>query len=162
MAAFLAFTGVITTIDDFWKIYRGKPGCNKLISVENKMGRLINFIITPTTYFVDHVMVTEGDTVTGFYNANAPAPLIFPPQLRAIVMAKATPKQTVKVDYFNSQLVSSDGRLKLNITSTTQIKLENGQRFPQNPANRDLIVVYGATTRSIPAQTTPDQIIVMC
>ena len=35
-------------------------------------------------------MVTLGDMVTGFYDANAPVPLIFPPQFRAIVMAKDT------------------------------------------------------------------------
>ena len=100
--------------------------------------------------------------VTGFYDANAPVPMIFPPQFRAIVMARDTQYQNVKVDYFNNQLVSSDNNLKLNIAPWTQIVLENGQAFTRNPANRNLIVVYGATTKSIPAQTTPYKIIVMC
>ena len=100
--------------------------------------------------------------VTGFYDADAPVPLIFPPQYRAIVMTIDSPYQSVKVDFFNRQLESSDGSLKLNISPSTQILLENGQLFNRNPANRNLIVVYGATTRSIPAQTTPYQIIVMC
>lgn len=163
MATYQSFTGVITTIDDFWTGYGGKTGCNKLILVENNMKSPVNFIITPTTYFVDHAMVSVGDTVTGFYDANAPTPFIYPPQYPAIVMAKATQKyQNVKVDYFNRQLVSSDGALKLNISPSTLIMLENGQLFPGDPANRDLIVVYGPTTRSIPAQTTPETIIVMC
>jgi hypothetical protein len=68
----------------------------------------------------------------------------------------------VKVDFFNYQLVSSDGSLRLNISPDTRILLENGQLFNRNPANRYLVVVYSATTRSIPAQTTPSQIIVMC
>jgi hypothetical protein len=66
------------------------------------------------------------------------------------------------VDYFNSDLVSSDGRIKLNIFPNTPTLLENGQLFTGNPLERNLIVVYGATTRSIPAQTTPYYIIVMC
>jgi hypothetical protein len=103
-----------------------------------------------------------GDMVTGFYDANAAVPLIFPPQFRAIVMAKDELYQNVKVDYFNDQLVSSDNSLKLNIAPWTQIVLENGQYFTRNPANRNLIVIYGATTRSIPAQTSPYKIIVMC
>jgi len=119
-------------------------------------------VVEPGTYFVDHEVVSIGDSVTGFYDANAPVPLIFPPQYRAIVMAKNTPTHNVTVDFFNRQLVSSDGNLKLNISLDTQILLENGQLFNRNPANRNLIVVYGATTRSIPAQTTPSQIIVMC
>jgi hypothetical protein len=56
-------------------------------------------------------MVVVGDRITGFYDANAPVPFIFPPQYRALVMAKDNPYQNVKVDYFNSQFVSNDGSL---------------------------------------------------
>lgn len=158
-----SFRGTITMIDDFWISEDKKDtGCYKLMSVENEYGNIVNFIVTPATYFVNHVMVRVGDMVTGFYNKNAPVPLIFPPQLHAIVMARDTQYQNVKVDYFNSQLLSGDGQLKLNIGPYTRIELENGQAFTKNPANRNLIVIYGATTRSIPAQTTPYKIIVMC
>ena len=134
MANYQPFTGVITLIDDFWAGYGGKAGCNKLITVENNQGSLVNFIVTPTTYFIDHAMVAVGDTVTGFYDANAPTPFIYPPQLPAIVMARtANPFQNVKIDFFNSQLVSSDGMLKLNISPTTLVVLENGQYFPGKP-----------------------------
>ena len=162
MINFQAFNGVVTMIDDFSIGQNNEVGCYKLISVENGNGTSVNFVVAPTTYFVDHVMVAVGDRVTGFYDANAPVPLIYPPQFRAIVMAKDTPYQNVKVAYFNSQLESSDGTLRLNISPHTQILLENGQAFTGNIANRNLIVAYGATTRSIPAQTTPYKIIVMC
>ena len=163
MEKFQPFHGVVTMINDFWISGNGEgAGCYKLMSVENEQGTLINFVVTPTTYFVDHVMVLPGNMVTGFYDANAAVPLIFPPQFRAIVMARDTHYQNVKVDYFNSQLVSSDNNLRLNISPRTQIVLENGQAFNNNPANRNLIVIYGATTKSIPAQTTPYKIIVMC
>lgn len=163
MENFQPFHGMITMIDDFWIDANGTgAGRYKLLSVENGYGNLVNFVVTPTTYFVDHVMVTLGDMVTGFYDANAAVPLIFPPQFRAIVMARDTLYQNVKVSFFNNQLVSSDNNLKLNITPFTQILLENGQAFTRNPANRNLIVTYGATTRSIPAQTSPYKIIVMC
>ncbi|MBZ9685443.1 hypothetical protein G9F72_003635 [Clostridium estertheticum] len=163
MKKFQPFYGIITMINDFWIEANGKGnGCYKLMSVDNGNGTLVNFVVSPSTYFVDHVMVAVGDMVTGFYDANAPVPLIFPPQFRAIVMARNTLYQNVKVDYFNSKLISSDNFLKLNIAPDTKIVLENGQAFTQNPANRNLIVIYGATTRSIPAQTTPYEIVVMC
>ena len=111
---------------------------------------------------LDHRFVSVGDQVTGFYDADVPVPFIFPPQYAAIVMAKNAPGHNVKVDFFNRQYLSSDGDLRLNISPDTQILLENGQIFNRNPANRYLIVVYGMTTRSLPAQTTPSQIIVMC
>jgi len=68
----------------------------------------------------------------------------------------------VKVDFFNSQLVSRDGQLRLNLTPNTPITLRNWQPFTQNPANHNLIVIYGPTTRSIPAQTSPYEVIVWC
>ncbi|MDM5153171.1 hypothetical protein QUF88_04605 [Bacillus sp. DX1.1] len=163
MINFQSFNGTVTSISDFLIGQNDEgAGCYKLISVDNGSGTLINFIVAPTTYFVDNVIVGVGDRVTGFYDANAAVPLIFPPQFRALVMAKDTPYQNVKVDYFNSQLESSDGNLRLNISPYTQILLVNGQTFTRIPVNRNLIVVYGATTKSIPAQTTPYKIIVMC
>jgi len=163
MENFQPFHGMITMINDFWiDANEESSGCYKLMSVENEYGTLVNFVVTPSTYFVDHVMMTIGDIVTGFYDANAAVPLIFPPQFRAIVMARNALYQNVKVDYFNDQLVSSDNNLKLNIAPWTQILLENGQAFTKIPTNRNLIVVYGATTRSIPAQTNPYKVIVMC
>ncbi|WCN39160.1 hypothetical protein [Aneurinibacillus uraniidurans] len=162
MHNFLYFNGTITMISDFKISENDESGCYKLMSLQDGLGNLINFVVTPTTYFVDHVTMTLGDRVTGYYDANAPAPLIYPPQFQAIVMAKDTQYQNVKVDYFDSQLMSSDGTLKLNISQHTQILLTNNQVFTRNPANRNLIVIYGPTTRSIPAQTTPYRIIVMC
>ncbi|MDF2942220.1 MAG: hypothetical protein K0S01_1078 [Herbinix sp.] len=162
MANFQSYYGMITMISDFWTGNEQTTGCYKFMSVENTNGGVVNFVVRPDTYFVDHIMMTEGDMVIGFYDANLPVPLIYPPQYQAIVMAKTSQQQNVKVDYFNSELLSNDGTLKLNISPTTLILLENGQHFTGNPANRNLIVVYGATTRSIPAQTTPYQIIVMC
>ena len=163
MIKFIPFRGRITMIDDFATNSTGEDsGCYKLMSVDNGNGTQVNFVVSPTTYFIDNVTMMLGDIVTGFYDGNAPTPLIFPPQFRAIVMTKDEPYQNVKVDYFNSQLVSSDNNLRLNIAPWTQIMLENNQVFTQNPANRNLIVIYGATTKSIPAQTTPYKIIVMC
>lgn len=160
---FTAFSGTVTRIEDF---YPGQDdasaGCYKLMSLENIDRGPVNFVISPGTYFVDHEVVEVGDEVTGFYDANAPALLIYPPQYPAIVMAKDTVYQRVTVDYFNNQLISSDGNLQLNIAPSTEVILTNDQLFNRYPGNRNLIIVYGPTTMSIPAQTTPYKIIVLC
>ncbi|MEH7416435.1 hypothetical protein V7266_14200 [Neobacillus drentensis] len=162
MTKFYSFHGTVTMISDLMGHNGEGDGCRKLISVENGMGTIVNFEISSTTYFVDHVMVAVGDRVTGYYDGNAPALLIYPPQYQALVMVKNSPYQNVKVDYFNSQLESSDGQLRLNVSPYTQVVLKNGQLFTRTPANRDLIVIYGPSTKSIPAQTTPYRIIVLC
>jgi hypothetical protein len=163
MTNFYSFHGTITMISDFFTGQNGEgEGCYKLISVDNGLGALVNFVVSPTTYFVDHVMVAVGDRVTGYYDGDAPTILIYPPQYQALVMVKDSTNQNVKVDHFNSQLVSNDGQLQLNISPYTQIVLTNGQAFSRSPANRDLIVIYGPATHSIPAKTTPYRIIVLC
>ncbi|UVI33501.1 hypothetical protein [Paenibacillus spongiae] len=163
MTNFYSFHGTVTMISDFFTgQIDEREGCYQLISVENGMGATVNFVVSPTTYFVDHVMVAVGDHVTGYYDGNAPVPLIYPPQYQALVMVKDSPLQNVKVDYFNSELESSDGRLRLIISPYTLIVSRNGQLFSRSPANRDLVVIYGPATKSIPAQTTPYRIIVLC
>ncbi|WP_108672474.1 hypothetical protein [Peribacillus acanthi] len=163
MINFVSFRGTITMISDFMIGQNDEgEGCYKIMSVENENGALVNFVVSPSTYVVDQVMLAVGDQITGYYDGNAPVPLIYPPQYRALIIVKDYLYQNVKVDYFNSQLVSSDGFLQLNISPYTQIVLTNGQAFTKNPANRNLIVIYGPTTKSIPAQTTPYKIIVWC
>lgn len=161
MINFQSISGIIIAISDLLTVPE-KMGCYKIISIQKMDGEIVNFIISPETYFVDHIMVRPGDMVSGFYDSNAPVPLIYPPQYQAVVMARAEPGRNVKVDFFDEDLVSSDGMLKLNLAPTTRILLENGQAFTGNPAKRYLIAVYGPATRSIPAQTTPEQIVVLC
>ncbi|MCM0648017.1 hypothetical protein NBE98_06480 [Clostridium swellfunianum] len=163
MAQFKNFSGFVTKITDLRQGQNEETsGCYKMITLENKEGSIVNFVAAPNTYFVNHEAIFTGDEVTGFYDANKPVILIYPPQYEAIVMSKISPTQNIKVDYFNSQLISSDENLKLNLSSSTEILLTNDQPFRRNPANKNLIVVYGPSTKSIPAQTTPYKIIVLC
>ncbi|MCK1994741.1 hypothetical protein GW626_19230 [Peribacillus muralis] len=162
MVNFKSFHGIVTMVSDFPTGQNGeREGCYKLVSVEDG-GISVNFVVSPRTYFVDQAIVSVGDRVTGYYDGNAPVPLIYPPQYRALIMVKDSPYQNVKVDYFNDRLESGDGQLQLNISPFTLILLQNGQPFSRTPENRNLIVIYGPATKSIPAQTSPYRIIVWC
>ncbi|KIL76764.1 hypothetical protein [Bacillus badius] len=163
MVVFASFHGTVTAISDFATGQNGaSEGCYRLLSVQNERGETVHFVVAPATYFVDQDMVSPGDQVTGYYDQNAPVPLIYPPQYRALIVVKDNPYRNVKVDYFNQQLTSSDGLLKLNPAANTKVLLTNGQAFSKSPANRNLIVIYGPATKSIPAQTAPYKIIVWC
>lgn len=162
MSFYQSFQGTVTMINDIRGTTGSKPGCYIIMTVEDRSGSVVNFVVNPMTYFVDHVTLSVGDEVIGFYDANAPVPLIYPPQFQAIVMAMLYNDQFVTVDFFNRQLVNPSNTLKLNIGPNTQVLLTNDQTFSGSLMNRDLIVVYSFTTRSIPAQTTPIQVIVLC
>ena len=47
-------------------------------------------------------------------------------------------------------------------SKTTKTVLPNGQLFVGYLAGKTLLVLYTSSTRSIPAQTTPEQIVVFC
>lgn len=161
MVNFKSHRGVVTQISDFNTGQNGED-CYKLMSVDGENGGIVNFVISPSTYFVNSEIVSIGNRVSGYYDGDAPVPMIYPPQYRALVVAKENDYQNVKVDFFDEHLVSSDGQLRLNLSVYTPILLTNGQPFSRYPANRNLIVTFGPTTRSIPAQTTPYKIIVWC
>lgn len=162
MINFNSFSGTVIAINNTVSQNMKNSGCNQFMSVRDISGNVVNFVITPDTYFTDNEIVNVGDFVTGYYDGNAPAIMIYPPQYTALIIVRYNPSQNVKVDYFNNEFISSDGQLKLNISPYTQVMLKNGQPFTGNPANRNMIVFYGPSTRSIPAQTTPFKIIIWC
>lgn len=158
---FLSFTGVITRIE--MTVSRGRyDGCSQMVTVENESGNTVNFLMNANTFVVDYVTVYESLPVTVFYNGNAAVPLIYPPQYTAAVIAAQTEGQMVYVGYFNNILMSSDQGLKLNLAPSTVVVTQNNQTFQGSPTGHTLVVLYSQTTRSIPPQTTPDKIIVLC
>lgn len=135
--------------------------CNLMVAIKTS-NSLTNLIVSPDTYVIDNVRLRPGMQVIGFYDANAPVPLIFPPQYRAIVIGRTRPRESIAFNYFDDTLTAGDNSLKLNVENSTQILSSNGQNYTCSVANQFLIVYYTVATKSIPPQTTPRKIIVMC
>ncbi len=135
--------------------------CMQQVTIRNSDG-IQNFIISPDTYVINEVRLRVGMNVTAFFDADLPVPLIYPPQYQAIVIGRRNPQETIYASEFDDDLVSFDGSLKLIIGRSTEIVTSNGQPFHCPLGGQTLIVYYTASTRSIPAQTTPRKIIVIC
>lgn len=148
-------TGVITAIST------GDSCCSQMVSVRNDEG-ITNFIISMDTKIVDNVRLRRGMRIAAFYDMTLPTPRIYPPQYQAELVTVLRSGQSVMLNYFDDDLVSSDNALRLNIGPMTNIVTANGQRFTCSPQNMELLVYYTTTTLSIPAMTTPQKIIVMC
>jgi hypothetical protein len=99
---------------------------------------------------------------TFWFALNAPAILIFPPQYTAVAVARVKEDRQVEVAYFDEELVNDKKTLKLNLAEDQIIYTTNNQQFLGSLAGRDLLVEYDFTTRSIPAQTTPIKVVVLC
>lgn len=153
---FQSFTGKVTEA----RVLEDNTG-RTFISVEGEDDQIGTIVITKDTYVTSQNEIKVGDTVTGYYNSNAPMILIYPPQYNAEVVVVHDTEENVKVDIFDKDLVSSDNSLQLNIADETKVILENGEAFDDELANRKLVVSYTISTRSIPAQTTPSQVVVL-
>lgn len=154
--AFGSFTGFVKDISDYATIEG-----SKIISVESEDGAEAKFIISKDTYITGDAEISLGTELTGFYDANAPMIMIYPPQYSMEVIVVGNPAQNIKVDRFDEHLLSSDDSLKLFVGTDTEILLQDGDSFAGDLTNRKLVVYYGISTKSLPAQTTPTKIVVL-
>lgn len=160
--SYLSVTGVIVQMDMMTMNGRGYGGCTRMIMVEDEQGSITNFLVSANTYIVNFETLYETMPVTVFYSANQPAPLIYPPQFVAAVVAPQVEGQMVAVAYFNNVLLAADQSLKLNLSPATEVVTRNNQTYYGNPGGNTLVVLYSATTRSVPPQTSPDKVVVLC
>lgn len=166
MSQYTPTSGTITQIE--WQgTDPNQIGCALRISLQSMDQGLIHLIVDGSTYVADNRPLNIGDQVTFFYSLYAPVPMIYPPQYQAVA-AVHTPSGTyATLDVFtqsayNGQLTNSNDTLRLNVSGCTLTALPNGQPFGGALSGKLLLVIYGATTRSIPAQTTPEKILVFC
>lgn len=136
--------------------------CILYAMVEDSDGNTVNFMITPATYVVDFETLKAGMQCTFWYDTDLPAVLIYPPQYQAAVVALHRNGRMVQVDYFDADLVSRDRMLQLLLDPSVAVRTTNNQEYRGTPGDQELVVIYESATRSLPAQTTPREIVVLC
>ena len=104
----------------------------------------------------------KGMTISAYYPLNTPMALSLPAQLTPslIVIEDLENIKNFKVSKFDEELLSADKMLKLNISENTKILDREGNET-EEIKNKDLLVIYTVSTRSIPEQTQPQTIIVL-
>jgi len=105
-----------------------------------------------------------GDIITVYSHISTPVANSLPPQYTPEVMVVQSDdeSESFKVDVFNSEGISSDGMLKLNIGEETKVLRYDGTECEAADVyGQTLLVYYGASTKSIPAQTTPDKVLIL-
>jgi hypothetical protein len=162
---YCSYTGTVKEIE-----IRDNNTTSVYLTGEN--GSEAYFILSKDTYYIDSIKIEKGMEITGYYEAGRPMIMIYPPQYSIDIVAPVTENGFVKADKFDSELLSKDKTLKLNISENTEILWREGTQMYWFKAptvseletalsNRRLIVYYDFTTKSIPAQTTPTKIIVL-
>lgn len=160
---YIEFKGKITNINSNDKSFS--------ILVENDMNKLIAHIVDDvillddsTLDFIDKEDLKEGMEVSMFYSKDTIMLMSYPGQLKpdSIVVRSSKDFIDIKVDKFDKDLVSEDNMLKLNINEGVEVVDREGNKLSKEDIlNKDLLVFFTASTKSIPAQTTPEKIIVI-
>ncbi len=159
---FASVTGTIVDMVPTRMGNRRSNPCMIYTTVEDMDGNTVNFIISPAAYVADNETLSVGMMCTFWYRTDAPVPLIYPPQYNAVVVAQEKNGRSIDVSFYNSALVNDAQNLQLNLDGMVDVRTTNNQYYQGSPANHNLVVYYDNTTRSIPAQTTPKKIVVLC
>lgn len=113
--------------------------------------------------------IKEGDKISAFVDASKPAPAIYPPQYipEVLIINEEDTMGGVDVDFYDESKTFADianaaNTLTLHLADDIDITGQDGNEIAKDDlAGRNLIVFYDIATMSIPAQTTPNKIIVL-
>lgn len=161
-AGFNAIYGTIMSVDTIYS--KSNKDCIEYYNIEvnSKLYGIVHFILSANTFFVDCFFGDEGVKIVGFYDPTLPMPLIYPPQYQIRVIALDLPGRYVKADFYDCFLVSQDNQLQLEVTNNTYIiNEENRIPYCGNISNKYMVALYSSMTKSIPAKTHPNVIIVL-
>ena len=142
--------------------------------VNNKddQNNTVNLKITDDTLVYDNLGnkkalsdLTDGSKITVFTGSYEPTPLILPVQYTAnVIIINGDQEGNVNADTY---LVDEEGYTNaantLNIATADDTKIvdKDEKEYKGDLDKNDLIVFYGVSTKSIPAQTTPTKVVVL-
>ncbi|GAE37575.1 hypothetical protein [Halalkalibacter akibai] len=118
-------------------------------------------VMDSTGNFLIKEEFTTGMDVDVYYDQNKPMPMIYPASITPdLIIVKNKESHQVKVAKFDSNLISDDFKLKLHIDEQTIVVNERDEEIQEaDLINKELVVFYTISTRSIPAQTTPVKVV---
>lgn len=142
--------------------------------VNNKddQNNTVNLKITDDTLVYDNLGnkkalsdLTDGTKITVFTGSYEPTPLILPVQYTAnIIIINGDKEGNVNADtYLADEEGYTNAANTLNIATADDTKIvdKNEKEYKGDLDKNDLIVFYGVSTKSIPAQTTPTKVVVL-
>ncbi len=156
MALYTSTVGMITNME-----YQ-TDGCSILFTLTNEEQGQIQVLLPSNAYVLNMHPFQMGERVTFFYASNAPMTLIYPPRYTAAAAAYTPQGMTAVLEMFNTNLTNQNNTLTLTPAWNTPITLPNGQTFANMPGGNLLLATYTSSTRSIPAQAIPEQVVVFC
>lgn len=142
--------------------------------VNNKddQNNTVNLKITDDTLVYDNLGnkkalsdLTDGSKITVFTGSYEPTPLILPVQYTAnVIIINGDKEGNVNADTYLADeegYTNAANTLKIATADDTKIVDKDEKEYKGDLDKNDLIVFYGVSTKSIPAQTTPTKVVVL-
>ena len=165
MPNYIEFNGKISNLnskEDILSILAENDLENTLDKLVAHIGDDVLILDEETMDFIDKDDLKEGMEVSIYYTKDTIMLMSYPPQLspNLVILRSDDVDLNIKVDKFNEDLIGHDNSLKLNINEDVELINLKGETIgKEDLANKDLVVFYTFSTRSIPAQTTPKKVI---
>lgn len=161
---FIIETGVVCNIDGNQNNYTLQVGSIEEGTIFNLQEDIIVFDVADKK-FLKPDAIKKGMKVSVVYPKDAPMMLSLPARCGAAQLVIIHDEsENVQMGYFDENLVNEENTLALNVSEKTVIMNNIGERrvfVADDIKNKDAMVVYTVTTRSIPAQTTPSFVLIM-
>ena len=162
----------------FTKITAGAAKLSKLsddatlIEAIDSNDQEVSFVIGNEALIVDSegkaAKIQDGMQFTAYTYWNEPTVLMLPPRYNPAVIVVENGTGDIindagafKKDAASDRYVNSENTLSIAAGDNTEIVDRKGGKFEGDLDGKDLLVFYTFSTRSIPAQTTPQKIIVV-
>lgn len=160
-ALYVPFSGEVQEIQSFYEADGSVREGTQYVLLKAADESLMRFVVNEDTLLLDDPVLEEGQQLLGFYDGNAPAILIYPPQMPALVLMPYDVDVQVSMALFDEEYLSADGKLQIVTDENTVILDARGEDYTDSLTGRTWVVTYGASTRSIPAQATAIRIVVL-
>lgn len=164
LPAYITQTGKITNI-------LGEDGYTRVEIGEAQNGLVMNIadgtmvLDRKTNEFIKVSDLKQGMEVCAVIPGNAPMTMSLPPMTNSVsVLVANADAGNVAVGKFDKELVNAEAKLMLNIDEKTMISDTTGARrafTAEDVKEQNAVVFYDATTKSIPAQTTPSRVLIL-
>ncbi len=159
---YTSISGKITSIEE-------KDGTLSILVGDRESGIIFNLYNDVT---VLHEKDGEKETadlkkdqfVTVIYPKNSPMTLSLPgiSSSAEVILIRTNEKDFCDVSLYNSELTNAENTLLINPSDDTVIRdLDYKEVKKDNLSDKELVVLYSASTKSIPAQTTPSFVLAL-
>ena len=143
------------------EIEESSEGRSPIVRLEDEQGSPFGFRITKDVINMTDKAPEVGDFVTAYYDTRKPMIMIYPPEYPVVAFMVGSEQQNLFVGKFDENLTDKTNYLQLKIDEDTQILNYNKEPYTGSLEGRELAVLYGAATKSIPAQTSPELVVVL-